>query len=67
MWMCFALDLEDDTLLDFFGSKFCKKCECSFSLISVFYLVNSLRWTPLGSEKKRVFLKEMSVYKGSTL
>ena len=29
------------TLLDFFVSKFCKKCECGLiSLLSIFYLVN---------------------------
>ena len=60
MWMCLLLICEI-TLLDFFGSKFCKKCERSFSLLSIFYLVNSLRWKPLGSEK-RVCLKEMSVF-----
>ena len=57
---CVLLLIWNMPLLDFFGSKFCKKCESSFSLLSIFYLVNSLRWTPLGSEK-RVSLKEMSV------
>ena len=50
------------TLLDFFGSKFCKKVWVRFRLLSIFNLVNSLRWTLLVSGK-RVCLKEMSVFK----
>ena len=43
---------------EFFGSKFCKKCQRSLACFQFFYLVNSLRWTPLGSEK-RVCLKKL--------
>ena len=54
---CVLLLIWKMMLLDFFGSKFCKKCEHSLACFQFFYLANSL-WTPLGSDK-RVCLKEV--------
>ena len=56
MWMCFAFDLEDDAVR-LFWIKMLQEMWAQFSLLSILYLVNSLRWTPLGSEKS-VCLKE---------
>ena len=50
MWMCFAFDLEDDAVR-LFWIKILQEMWAQFSLLSILYLLNSLRWTPLGSEK----------------
>ena len=60
MWMCFAFDLEDDAVR-LFWIKILQEMWAQFSLLSILYLVNSLRWTRLGSEKM-VCLEEMSIF-----
>ena len=58
----FAFDLEDDVVRLFLIKILQENVSMVLSLLSIFNLVNSLRWTLLGSEK-RVCLKEMSVFK----
>ena len=62
MWTCFAFDLEDDAVRLFWIKILQENVSMVLSLLSIFNLVNSPRWTLLGSEK-RVCLKEMSVFK----
>ena len=51
---CVLLLIWKMTLLDFFGSKFCKKCECG--------LASTLKDGHLWDSEKSVCLKEMSVF-----
>ena len=62
MWTCFAYDLEDDAVRFFLDQNSARKCEYGLACFQFLILVNSLRWTLLGSEK-RVCVKEMSVFK----
>ena len=52
----FAFDLEDDAVRRFW-IKILQEMWARFSLLSIFYVIDSPRWTPLGSEN-RVCLKE---------
>ena len=63
MWRCFAFDLEDDAVR-LFWIKILQENVSMYGLAYFQFLivVNSLRWTLLGSEK-RVCLKEMPVFK----